>query len=143
VAFATANDVGQRLGRSLTSAEQTTATSVIATVQALIADEVDRDSDWADALDPAPAALKELCVAKAVAAITNPRAGAVASQTIGEHSITYARGAESGAFLTDAEARVARLAVYGTNTGSSTPRSVVDRLIDLAESRDVDEEPEE
>lgn len=144
MAFATHSDVATRLRRTLTSDEQTQATAVIATVQSLITDEVDRDSDWATALSPVPAALKELCVAKAAAILSNPTPGVVASESLGEHSVTYARSSdEGGIFLTDAEGRIARHAVYGTNSASSYPRSTYDRFIDLAENRDVDEEPEE
>jgi len=141
MAFATGEDVEARLGRSLSAAETTTAEGVIATVTSLITDQVDRDADWAAALDPVPEVLKALCVEKAVAILANPTPGAIASESLGAHSVTYAREGANGLFLSEMEARLARLAVYGTLTGSSTPRSVVDRMIDLAESRDVDEEP--
>lgn len=137
MAFATHADVSTRLRRTLTTEEQAAATEVIATVTGLIADEVDRDSDWSDALDPVPTTLKELCVAKAVTAITNP--AGVASETLGAHSVTFPRSADGGVFLTDAEKRAVEVAVYGRSGGSSQPRGVIDRIVDMREAREVDE----
>jgi hypothetical protein len=139
VPFATADDVGTRLGRGLTSAEKSTAESVIATVTGLIVDEVDRDSAWAAGLTSVPAALKELCVGKAVAVLTNPASGTIAAESLGARSITYARNGDTAPLLTPQEGRLVRLAVYGTLTGSSTPRALYDRIVDLKEARDVDE----
>lgn len=142
MAFATHSDVSTRLGRTLTTAQQATATAVIETVTDLICDEVDRDAEWASALDPVPKGLKELCVAKAVAVVTNPALGTVASETLGAHSVTFARSGDgAGLFLSDAEGRTARKAVYGTNSGSSSPRGFYDGVMDLREGRDVGEDP--
>jgi hypothetical protein len=69
--------------------------------------------------------------------LTNP--AGVAAESLGAHSVTYQRERDGGLFITEAEGRGLRLAVYGTNTGSSSPRSVTDRIIDLRENRDVDE----
>lgn len=145
MAFATHEDVQTRLGRDLTEQEQGTATDVIADVTGLIVDCVDRDSDWAAGLDPVPAALKAICVEKALAAIVNPRGVASQSESLGahSHSETFRRTADVGVFLTPLEERRVARAVYGRNSGSSTPRSVLDRTIDLAEGRDVDEPVDE
>lgn len=140
-AFAAVEDVAVRLGRELTESQEAQAESAIALVTALIADAVDRDSDWAAELDPVPGALKELCVAKAASVVLNPAIGIVASESLGQHSVTFARSSDSGLMLSDAEGRLARLAVYGTNAASAQPRSAFDRIIDLREGRDVDEEP--
>lgn len=138
--FATYTDVEARLGRELGEAEQAIATDVIAQVTAQIVDEVDRDSDWAADLDPVPGVLKGLCVSKAAAAVTNPALGVVAAESLGAHSVTYARSNDAdGLWLSERECRMARQAVYGTTSGSSTPRALHDRLIDLNEGRDVDE----
>lgn len=136
--FATHADVETRLGRTLTTAEQATADDVIATVQAQVADEVDRDAAWADALSEVPPVLKALCVGKAINAISRPEP-AVASEQLGAHSVTYAREADVSIFLSEDEKRLARMAVYGSLTGSSTPRATYDRIIDLNEARDVDD----
>lgn len=139
--FATVEDVATRLGRSLSANEEETAQVVIDTVTGLIVDEVDRDSDWAAALVPVPPALKALCVEKAVAIVSNPAPGVIAAESLGAHSVTYARNGDGGLFLTAQEGRLARQAVYGTLSGSSDPRGVEDRVIDLNEGRDVDEAP--
>lgn len=136
--FATYEDVETRLGRTLTDAQRDTATDVIAIVQAQIIDEVDRDAAWADALDPVPVVLKALCVSKAVNAISRPEPS-IAAESLGEHSVTYARETSADIFLSEPEKRLARMAVYGTLTASSTPRALHDRVIDLNEGRDVDE----
>lgn len=145
MAFATHEDVQTRLGRDLTSTEQAAATDVIATVTGLIVDCVDRDEEWAEDLSPVPAALKAICVEKAIGAISNPHGVASFSESLGAHSYsqTSRRSADVGPFLTPFEERQVQRAVYGRNSHSSSPRSVVDRIIDLAEARDVDEEPEE
>jgi hypothetical protein len=138
MAFATHADVATRLGRTLTTAQQATCTDVIATVEAQIIDEVDRDTDWAAALSPIPKTLKALCVNKAIDALSRPEP-AIAAESLGAHSVTYAREHTTSIFLTEPEKRLARMAVYGSLAGSSTPRALHDRLIDLDESRDVDE----
>lgn len=142
MAFATADDVATRLGRSLTDAEEAIATDAISVVEGQIIDEVDRDAAWATALDPVPLVLKALCVGKAINAISR-REPAIAAESLGAHSVTYARETSTDLFLDEREGRLVRQAVYGSLTGSSTPRALHDRLIDLDESRDVDEEPED
>lgn len=141
MAFATADDVATRLGRSLTDAEEATAEQVIALATGLIADEVDRDAAWAEDLDPVPEALKGICVEKAKVAVSNPSGAAAIQEAIGSYSYsrTAPRSEDGGVFLTEAEGRIIRQAVYGTSAGSSSPRALPDRMIDLAESRDVDE----
>lgn len=145
MAFATDDDVATRLGRVLTSAEEAQATAVIATVTGLIADAAGRDGDWATALSPVPETLKALCVEKAVGAIVNPSNLAAQSETLGaaSRSQTFPRSGDVGVFLTDAETRLVSWAVYGTNSGTASPESMVDRVIDLAEGREVDEDPPE
>lgn len=138
--FATADDVAARLGRNLTDAETTASENLIGTVQALIIDAVDRDSEWADALDPVPGVLKGIVVEKVCGALANPQGIQSMQETLGQHSyaVRFGQGGSS-LWLTPQEERLARSAVYGTLTGSSTPRALNDRLIDLNEGRDVDE----
>lgn len=139
MAFATADDVGQRLGRSLNDGEKGTATSVIATVTGLITDVVDRDAAWAAALDPVPEALKSVCVEKAIAAIANPSNLAAESEQLGayQHSQTFQRSNDTNPFLTPFEERMVARAVYGANSGTSRPTSTVDELITLAEGEEL------
>lgn len=139
--FATPADVATRLGRALSAAEQVLATQVIESVTGQIADAVDRDAAWAAALDPVPKTLKTLCVEKVIIVGTNPNGLAAESEDLGAHSYsrTFQRSNDVGIFLTENEKRLAREAVYGTLAGSSSPRSMIDRIQDLNESRDVDE----
>jgi hypothetical protein len=141
MAFATAADVATRLGRNLTTEESAMAEQVIESVTAQIVDAVDRDLDWAAALDPVPGLLKSLCVEKVIVVGSNPQGLASESRTLGQASSskTFQRSNDAGIFLTDQEQRLVRMAVYGSLSGSSTPRTVPDRLIDLRENRDVDE----
>lgn len=144
MAFATVDDVATRLGRALTEAEEAMASQTIEAVTAQIVDAVDRDGAWADALDPVPGLLKALCVEKVIVVGSNPNSLAAESETLGAHSRsrTFQRSNDSGIFLTDAEQRQCRLAVYGSNSGTASSESVVDRLIDLDEGRDVDVDPQ-
>jgi hypothetical protein len=143
MAFATADDVATRLGRALTSAEEAFAEAVIAQVTGLIADAVDRDIDWADALDPVPQTLSSLCIEKVVRIGANPSALQRRSEQLGsyQHSEDYSTGSAYGVCLTDAEEVRARRAVYGATTATTEPESMIDRAIDLAENRDVDIDP--
>jgi hypothetical protein len=143
LAFATQEDVEIRLGRVLSEAEGFQADAVITTVTGLIADAVDRSAAWAADLDPVPETLRALCVEKAIGAIANPSNLASESEQLGAHqrSHTFPRAGDVGLFLTDAEQRRSREAVYGATTGSSSPRSMIDRVTDLRENRGVDEEP--
>jgi len=136
VAFAKAEDVEKRVLRSLTAAEKAAAESVIATVTGLMIDCAGRDEAWADGLDPVPTALTGLCVEKAIGALSNPLNLAAQSETLGAYSTsqTFPRPRDASVFLTPLEQRLISRAVYGTTTGSSVPKSVLDREIELAES---------
>lgn len=142
MAFATQEDIEIRLGRPLSEAEGLQADAVIAAVQGLIADAVDRDTDWASELDPVPEALRSLCVEKSVRVITNPGALQRRSKQLGAYSVSedYSTGAAYGVCLTNAEELRARRAVYGASSASAGTRSVIDRVIDMREGRDPDEE---
>jgi hypothetical protein len=144
VALATHTDVATRLGRELTEAEQKTATQVIETATGLIADAVDRTMEWAERLDPVSPVLRGICVERALAAIANPANLASESETLGDHTHaqTHRRAPEGGVLpLTPVEERMISRAVYGATTGSASAESPIDRIIDLREGRDPDEDP--
>lgn len=136
--FAEPKDVQARLGRSLTSAEEETASAVIAAVTGLIVDCVDRSAEWATSLDPVPEALKAICVEKAISAITNPTSLASESESLGayQHSQTFQRSSDVGIYLSPFEERLISRAVYGATSGSASAVSMVDRLV---QSRDGEE----
>jgi hypothetical protein len=134
--FAKAEDVEKRIVRPLTVAEKATAESVISTVTGLIIDCVGRDQAWADDLDPVPVALTGLCVEKAIGAVSNPLNLAAQSEALGAYSNsqTFPRSGDVGVFLSPFEERIVSRAVYGTTTGSSVPKGMFDREIELVES---------
>lgn len=141
MALATHNDVEIRLGRSLTTAEQATAEQAIETATGLVADCVDRSVDWVDQLDPVPPALRGICVERAVAIIANPTGLHSESETLGSHthSQTHRRPPEGGVFpLTAVEERMVSRAIFGTTAGSAPAESVINRVVDLREGRDID-----
>lgn len=141
--FATVSDVEKRIGRSLSEGEKGIAESAIATVTGLILDCVDRDQTWADGLNPVPGALTGVCVEKALGAIANPLNLAAQSETLGAYSSsqTFPRTGDVSVFLTPFEERLISRAVYGTTSGSSVPKGMFDRQIELAMSSagEVDE----
>ena len=129
--FATAEDVGIRLGRDLDAAEQAMVEMVIEQVTGLIIEAVCRDDDWAADLAPVPSTLKLLCIEKALAVGSNPNGVASESEQLGAYqsSRTFRRSNGSAdVFLTDAEERRVRRAVYGTNADSPRMGSIIDDI---------------
>lgn len=112
MAFATAQDVADRLAKTLTTLEQTAATAVIDTVTGLIAYEAGETDAWATALSPVPAYYKALCIDKTVLALVNPTNAESTSESLGAYSnhVIYTRGTahELGIFLDDDEVRKVR-----------------------------------
>lgn len=139
MAFATHSDVSTRLGRDLTTAEESTATAVISLVEGLCADAVGRDTAWASALDPVPATLKVLAVDKAIAAISNPENLANDAKTLGafRRSRGFREGATGTILLSEHEERAVRSAVYGRLSASSRPDSHLHTLLDLADDGEL------
>lgn len=130
MAFATTDDVVARLGRALTEPEEALSEYVIDEVAGLIADACGKDAEWASALSPVPAVCKNLCVERAIQIGSNPNNLASESEQLGahQHSRTFPRSLDGGIFLTDAEERRVRRAVFGNTSGSAVMRSVVDDL---------------
>lgn len=130
--FATNEQVGIRLGRALSAAEEAFVDEVVADVTLLIAECLGEDEDWADALDPVPRTFKTICVEKAILVGSNPNGLTSRSETLGSfsESETFRRDA-GGIMLTDDEERRVRLAYYGRSSGSSRPESTADEVHDL------------
>lgn len=124
MAFATNVDVATRLGRDLTDAEEATVDSVLDSVDGLIRDAASKDADWTPS--PVPTTLSELSIQKAIQALANPNSLASESKEIGawSRSQTFPRSSDGGVFLTDAEARLVRFAVYGTNRATVMAGSI-------------------
>lgn len=118
--FATYSDVQTRLGRTLSEAEQATATAVIALVEEMII-EVSGEAAPTPAV---PAYYTALCVEKALNAISRPE-GAVAAESLGAWSVTYSRESDGlSVFLTEREEYVIRRIANGRVSGSSYPRAM-------------------
>ena len=135
--FATKEAVTARLGRSLTSAEEAQVEGVLAAISGLIRAEVGKAPSWDPS--PIPSVLSELAIQKAIAAVTNPTGVAQESESVGSysHSQTFPRSQDNGIFLSDAEGRAVRFAVFGTNAGTARVRSHVDTVLDLADDGEI------
>lgn len=133
--WASADEVGTRLKRTLDDDEVAQVELVIEGVTGLVAAAVDKSDDWAADLDPVPAALRMLVIEKAVQVATNPSALSSVTESLGAYSHTdrYREGdapALAGIFLTDDEERAARRAVYGKNSATARQRSIVDDSVE-------------
>lgn len=120
--FAETTDVQARLGRDLTTAETALATALLEGATALVVDAVGQTSTWADALDPVPTLLKIVTVEAVHRVMVNPTGATSFSQQLGTSQFGASYRGDTGGLgllLTDAEARLARSAVYGRNSGSA------------------------
>lgn len=129
--FATAANIKTRLGRDFATNEEALATFLIEGATALIAHEVDKDDEWAAALNPVPVVLTWTVIEAVRRVMSNPQGLASAQEQLGaySHSETYPRVEEAsaaGLVLTATEQLLVRKAVHGRNTTSVTVRSEVD-----------------
>lgn len=124
MAFATADNVADRLGRKLSDAENGSAEFLIDAATSLVADAVDRDEAWAEALDPVPKVLRLIVVEATCRALNNPAGLDSLQESLGDHSHTqtFRRGADAaGLLLTKPERELARRTVLGA--GLTTMRT--------------------
>lgn len=144
MAFAAQDDIRIRLQKdALSSAEQANATQLCAEATALICDTVGRSEAeiTANGDSQTLAVLKGLVTSLTCRTMASPSQLRSASQTLGEATRTEVYRQDPGMVLTEVEERIARNAVYGTLSGTSQPRGLPDRLLDIADSKQVDEEP--
>jgi hypothetical protein len=140
--FATLDELAVRLGKEsaedFTAAEAAQGTLLIALATGIITDEVGKDAEWAAALDPVPATLRGVCLEMVARVMTNPTGARSESETLGQyqHSASYTDGAHGLAF-DDAWSMMCRRVVYGRLSGSSTPATTLDRVIEYAETGDI------
>lgn len=119
MSLATYADVATRLGRSLSTAEQALATSIITSVEGQIV-----EVSGKAAPSPAPAYYKALCVEKAVSVISRPEP-AIAAESLGQHSVTYTRESDDlGVFLSEYEERQVRRIANNRVSASSRARAL-------------------
>lgn len=134
MAWPTNTDIATRLARDLTGDETTQADLLLAQAIAAVAAACDKTDDWADDLDPVPAALAGIVIEVVARAIAVPIGLRSSQETIGSysHSESYNDQLAQGLQLTPAEERRVRRIIYGSNTGSATLPSVLDELFDLS-----------
>jgi hypothetical protein len=135
MAFAETTDIVTRLMRQVSSEEELAAEMLLDLVSREIVDVVGKASE--DDIDAD--AVKGICIEAVCRELASPVGAESTSETIGAYSYRVGYRETGGTYLTDNEKLSVRNAVYGTLSGSSTPRALADRLIDLAEGRDVDE----
>ena len=130
MAWPTNTDIATRLGRSLITAEQSQADLLLAQAIAAIADACGLDDDWADELDPIPAALAGLVIEVVARTMAVPLGVRSQQEQLGQYSHTesYPDQLAGGLQLTDAEERRARRIVFGSNTASAQAESIITDL---------------
>lgn len=118
MAFATVQDVSNRIGRELTPRESLQVSSLLEAVTAMIETEIGRTEDDFELV---PATVSHVCASAAIRAFANPYGFASNTESLGSYSAsqTYAREGGSDLTLTTPERLIVRRAVYGTNSGSS------------------------
>lgn len=125
MAFATTDDVGARLGRTLTAGEETTVDYLLDAASQVAADAVGQTVDALEALTPDPPALRFITVELVCRALANPSGLDSLNETVG--SYTYgARFRDSGLSLTPAERLALRRAVNGVGIVSAPLGSILD-----------------
>lgn len=134
MAWPTNAEIGTRLARTLSAAEEGQADLLLEQAIAAVADAAGKDDDWADELDPIPAALAGIVIEAVARAITAPIGVRSTQEQLGaySHSESYNDQLAQGLQLTPAEERRVRRIVFGSNTGSATLPSVLDELYDLS-----------
>jgi hypothetical protein len=115
MAFAETSDVVARIGRSLSTAEETKYAAALEDAQALLEVAIDRTETEMETASPA---LRGICVSVAMRIASNPHGMARHTQALGAFSETKSFQAEGAITLTEQEELLARRAVWGTNTSN-------------------------
>lgn len=142
MSLASLTEIADRKGRDLTAAETRMATLLITEADIAIAAAADVTVDDLDGTtDPV---LGIVARALVIRNMGNPEGATAKREQLGDYSIsqTYqsAPTAGGGALsLTEGEILLVRRAIHGTNSGAGSGRSMIDRVIDLRDNRDVDE----
>lgn len=117
-AFAANLDVAKRLGRTLTTEEDTNQVPYLLTMAAVvIADAAGYDDGWAASLDPIPNMLRMMSVELVSRTMWNPKGVTSLRQQVGSYSIALARDTP-GMELSDTEVAMIRRTVHGRTTAS-------------------------
>lgn len=129
MALATPEQLGRRLGVTLTDAQQDHVTTLLDLATSLVLDAVDQDQAWLDAQADPPERLVVTCLEAAVRAFVNPSGARAQSESLGGHSFSqrWADGT-TGLELTEREERACRRAVYGSNIAGIRNLTLADHL---------------
>ena len=146
--FASLNDLAVLLPDhasedDLTEAEAARGAMLLELATGVITGALGKDDDWAEALDPVPAALRLVCLAMVVPVMQNPGGARSESETLGaySHSTSYMNGAHALGELTTAWLKMCRRAVFGRGTATSMPATTVDLLVELRDTGEIAEFP--
>lgn len=133
MAFATAENVADRLALTFTSAQTAQCEVILDQVTGLIASACDKDDDWADDLTPIPVALAAFTIEKTAAAMAAPLGVRSESEQLGahSHSVSYQDAVTGTVELTEAEELKVRRIVYGSNSATARMSSVVDDVYEF------------
>lgn len=131
MAFASVDDIANRLGRDLSGGETTSVELLLEGATAVIANAADKDDDWATDLEAAtvPRILKFVCIEAVCRALANPSSLQSLQEALGQASYSARFG--PGLMLTDSEQLLVRREVYGTGSGSSRPEGFIEELHDF------------
>ena len=134
--FADSADMATRAARSLSTAEESLADMLLEAVGDEILEALDRDEDWADALDTDGKiyrALKGVSIEAVNRVLANPNSAESLSEQLGSysHSEKFRESAVSaGLYLSALERRRIRKVVYGRNVVSARMESVISDVYD-------------
>lgn len=130
--FATVEELAQRLGRTLTAAEQSQAELLLDLATGVIAGACGKTVAWAATVNPVPPIVRGVCIELVARVLLNPAGVRSQQETLGAyaHSESYA-GELMGLALTPAEERLVRRAVFGTDTGSAKTVGLPNEIYDL------------
>lgn len=120
----TIEDFADFFGHDLAKLKTNQITLLLQIARNVIAVDLDEDEDWADELDPVPAALSGIAMQIAQRIYTNPQSLKTVSTTAGNWSQTRAYNA-IGISLTDEERATIRRALDLSSVGSVRVGSII------------------
>lgn len=133
--FATLDELALRLpgpalsGEELSEKQQAQGTMLLTLATSAIADAAGKDDDWVMGLTEIPPVLRAVCLEMVARTMVNPGGARSESESLGQYShATSFTDAAHGLALTDHEVLLVRRAVHGRLSGSSRPRSIMDRV---------------
>lgn len=128
MAFATTDDIGDRLGRTLSAGEEQSVALLLEGAQAVIEDCAGKAEG---AMAEVPSILRFVAIELVCRALANPNQLQGLSEGLGQHNYS-ARFRDAGLWLTRTEEMLVRRAVHGTTTaGVAVQAAQVEEQHDL------------